>query len=307
TTRRLGVNQDRDARDVRRNLPKQSDPLAAHRKLKIREAGDVAARPRQAHHEAAADRIGHAYEYSRYGTSCLQGRQRGRAADEDHIWCQANQLGRIRPDAASVSGGPAIVDSDVLPVSPTETLERGQECCDAGLHFRIICGNHHQDANAPQPLAVLRPRGERPRRNRASNHLDEVAPSHAARSGAHDQANPIQSAAVAPCCWTAKTCAALEGASTQNPLSKLLCDARLLTEFWLDTRSGSRRSRLILLLDDQELQRCVANVSQFMPGNRRNVSVATSTKLDLPRTLFVLQLCVLEQFFARFLALPLDR
>src|SRR5262245_23045702 len=35
------------------------------------------------------------------------------------------------------------------------------------------------------------------------------------------------------------TCAALEGASTQNPLSKLLCDARLLTEFWLDTRSGS--------------------------------------------------------------------
>src|SRR5262249_11338616 len=101
-----------------------------------------------------------------------------------------------------------------------------------------------------------------------------------------------------------------------------------------------RRSRLIPLLDDQELQRCVANVSQFMPGNRRNVSVATSTKLDLPRTLFVLQLClasayrisdvrwvgvanvhrsrresaaryadlgVLEEFFARFLALPLDR
>src|SRR5262249_24919547 len=49
--------------------------------------------------------------------------------------------------------------------------------------------------NAPGLLSTRR---ERPRRNRASNHFDEVAPSHAARSGAQDHANPIQSAAVGP-------------------------------------------------------------------------------------------------------------
>jgi hypothetical protein len=45
---------------------------------------------------------------------------------------------------------------------------------------------------------LLRAGRERPRRNRASNHFDEVAPSHAARSGAQDHVNPIQSAAAAP-------------------------------------------------------------------------------------------------------------
>jgi hypothetical protein len=50
---------------------------------------------------------------------------------------------------------------------------------------------------APKATEVLRCR-ERPCRNRARDHLDEVAPSHAARSGAHDHANHIQSSAVTP-------------------------------------------------------------------------------------------------------------
>jgi hypothetical protein len=45
---------------------------------------------------------------------------------------------------------------------------------------------------------MLPARRERPRGCRASNHFDEVAPSHTAPSGAQDHANPIQSAAVAP-------------------------------------------------------------------------------------------------------------
>src|SRR5260370_32006802 len=46
-------------RDLGRNFFQEAQPLAAHRRFKIREPGDIAARPRQARDETAADRIGH--------------------------------------------------------------------------------------------------------------------------------------------------------------------------------------------------------------------------------------------------------
>src|SRR5262249_17902538 len=56
--RHCRVEQGGDPGDRRRNLFEQFHPLASLRRLRNRETGSVAARSREAHHEAAADRIG---------------------------------------------------------------------------------------------------------------------------------------------------------------------------------------------------------------------------------------------------------
>ena len=57
--------------------PTQLQPLAGHRRLDIGEAGDVAARPRKARNETAADRIGNDYENYGDGARLLQQTRRG--------------------------------------------------------------------------------------------------------------------------------------------------------------------------------------------------------------------------------------
>jgi len=80
--------------------------------------------------------------------------------------------------------------------------------CDETLNLPLGEPDLFHPRHTPRPLRACR---ERPRRNRASNHLDEVAPSHAAPSGAHDHANHIQNAAIAPCCWDHRNLASPSG------------------------------------------------------------------------------------------------
>jgi hypothetical protein len=57
-----------------------------------------------------------------------------------------------------------------------------QEYRDAGLLFRIIRSCVHEHAHASHPLALLRPRRERPRRRRAAEQCDELAAPHSITS-----------------------------------------------------------------------------------------------------------------------------
>src|SRR5262245_23664930 len=52
------------------------------------------------------------------------------------------------------------------------------ECCDAGLSFRIVHSYVHKHPDPPHPLALLRPRRERPRSRRAAEQRDEAAAPH---------------------------------------------------------------------------------------------------------------------------------
>jgi hypothetical protein len=69
-----------------------------------------------------------------------------------------------------------VVDAQVGADGPAQRLERLQECCDARLSFRILCGKSVEHADAPHPLFLLREHRQRPRR-RAAKQRDEVAPS----------------------------------------------------------------------------------------------------------------------------------
>src|SRR5262249_30413018 len=79
---------------------------------------------------------------------------------------------------------PAILDPDVATLRPAELPERFLEHGDAGLRFRVALGKRHQHADAPQALALLRPRRERPRCRRAAEQRDDLAPSHSITSSA---------------------------------------------------------------------------------------------------------------------------
>ena len=68
-----------------------------------------------------------------------------------------------------------MLDLDIAVLGPAERLETLAKCNDPSQHFGIILGVWMQECDAPHPLALLRPRRERPRR-RATNQRDEVAP-----------------------------------------------------------------------------------------------------------------------------------
>jgi hypothetical protein len=63
-------------------------------------------------------------------------------------------------------------------VGPAQLLQPLQERRDAGLSFRIVRGQVHKHADPTRPLALLRPRRERPRDRRAAEQRDELAALH---------------------------------------------------------------------------------------------------------------------------------
>jgi hypothetical protein len=71
----LGIDHERSARHARRDLLEHRQPLSGNGRLKIGKAGDVAARPREARHEAAADRIEDDRENDGDGACLLQQRR----------------------------------------------------------------------------------------------------------------------------------------------------------------------------------------------------------------------------------------
>src|SRR5258705_13434058 len=74
--------------------------------------------------------------------------------------------------------GPAGVDPQVAAVAPAQLLQGLCERREAGLSFRIVRGPIHEHADAPDALALLRARRERPRRSRAAEQRDELASPH---------------------------------------------------------------------------------------------------------------------------------
>ena len=71
-----------------------------------------------------------------------------------------------------------MLDLDIAVLGPAERLETLAKCNDTSQHFGIILIVWMQECDAPHALALLRPRPGRPRRRRAADERDELAPSH---------------------------------------------------------------------------------------------------------------------------------
>src|SRR5262249_11507092 len=70
------------------------------------------------------------------------------------------------------------IDTHVAPVAPAQFLQPLHESNEASLSVWIIRTRVHQHADAPHALGLLRQRPERPRRHRATEKRDELAPPH---------------------------------------------------------------------------------------------------------------------------------
>src|SRR5262249_44394542 len=75
-------------------------------------------------------------------------------------------------------GGPARIDPYVATYSPTQQSQPLMERCEASLEYRIACGCGQEHADPPHAPVLLGSRYERPRRRRAAEQRDELAPPH---------------------------------------------------------------------------------------------------------------------------------
>src|SRR5262245_57415091 len=80
--------------------------------------------------------------------------------------------------AVGIAGTPANIDPHVAAIGPAQFLQALQERRDARLCLLIVRGQAHEYADAPHPLALLRPRHSPPRRRRTAEQRDDLAPSH---------------------------------------------------------------------------------------------------------------------------------
>src|SRR5262245_59052233 len=101
--RRCQIEQESSPIDARCNLFEQLQPLASNRRLRKDETGDVAARPREARDEAAADWVSNDHENDGDGACLLQQRRRG-AAETMRSGCSATSSLANRCLASASSG-----------------------------------------------------------------------------------------------------------------------------------------------------------------------------------------------------------
>src|SRR5262245_51264999 len=95
---------------------------------------------------------------------------------QDDVWRDRGQFRRVSANFRSIGCGPARVDPHVAAIGPAQLRQRLQERPDTGLKFSIVCGRGQDHADAPHPLQLLRPCRERPRKRRAADQRDELAP-----------------------------------------------------------------------------------------------------------------------------------
>ena len=172
------IGHDRQPAETGDNLAQKFESLASKIGRLDRQAGDVAARSRQTRDQAGADRVPRRREDDRDDRCRLLCRDdcRGSRRDND-IDLEPDELGRDLGEALAASLRPAILDRDGAALDPAEFAQP--------LHKSggpLAPGRRRARAQEPdgrQLRRLLRARRERPRRRRAAEQRDELAPSHA--------------------------------------------------------------------------------------------------------------------------------
>jgi hypothetical protein len=115
-----GIPKNRRVRCTRGNLLEQLQPFSAEAKFHVCKTGGIAARPRKAFDNAAADRVDNMREHNRHGPSCLGQRHHGGSASgQDDVWCERAELNRLSTNLSGIGCGPAGFDADVTPDVPS--------------------------------------------------------------------------------------------------------------------------------------------------------------------------------------------
>jgi len=159
-------------------LLEQLQPLSADAVLEKHETGSVAAWPRQAVDEARRDRISDDREYDRHGMGCLQQLPHGVAAvSQDDVRRKPHHFRSVFADVG-IGRGPTCIDPHIAADALAQLRQFLQERPDPRLVLWIFRGCWQEHANTTHAFALLGLRDQRPRRRRAANKRDELAPPH---------------------------------------------------------------------------------------------------------------------------------
>ena len=171
------IANNRRSRHARRDFFEQLQQFPAHAVFERDETGGVAAGPRQARNQAAADRIS-GHEHDRHGAArLLQSADRGAGCGQDDVGRERDQLRRVA-DGVGVAGGLAVVDAHIAADRPAQFLQPLRKGCDATPRCRIVGGSRHERADPPHAIGSLRARRDRPSGRRTGEHCDEFASFH---------------------------------------------------------------------------------------------------------------------------------
>src|SRR5262249_24850444 len=173
-----GERHKHDAADTWGDLRESFQPFTRQCQFEMREPGDVGAWPRNVHHHAEIDWVGHQHEDDGYGGRQLLQLQRWHGAiRQDNVGHFADELHCIGPYTVRIARPPNDADAGVAIVNPSCLLqgftERGDTVARLGPAF-----DAHQYADDPHTIALLAIGSERPGR-RPAEQRDEAAPPYA--------------------------------------------------------------------------------------------------------------------------------
>ena len=176
------IDQDRQTAKTGNDFAQEFDTFAATIGRLQRQAGDVAARPRQTGDGAGAERVRRQREHDRDGRCRLRCGGECISARDDDIDLEPDELGRDLGEALGATLPPAILDGDGTSIDPPELP---QPLHQHGEPLAVGCRSaRHQEPDCRQLRRLLRVRRKRPSDGRAAEQRDELAPLHSMTSSA---------------------------------------------------------------------------------------------------------------------------
>src|SRR5215467_12607945 len=91
---------------------------------------------------------------------------RWRGMTNQNVRVQFHEFFCFGLNATRIGVPPAIVDANILTISPAEILKPLAEYADALADIGIAFSDRHQNTKPPNPIGLLRTRCQRPRRRR---------------------------------------------------------------------------------------------------------------------------------------------
>src|SRR5262245_8985455 len=193
-----GIAHDANTPYLRNHLDQQLHLFGTQIGREVHKAGDIPAWPRQTVDEARAHRVSDSHNDDRNsGGRRFGGKGGGCGPSHNDVDFAANELASDVGNLLGRSLRPTIGDGEILPLDVTVLAQGITECPQ-----HCGCRNRGSEKTNPDlfvPLALLRPRRERPCDRSAAEQRDEIAPVHsitlsARRSSVEGTARPMAAA-----------------------------------------------------------------------------------------------------------------
>src|SRR5262249_6768061 len=178
-----GMPKRGDTGGVGQRLLEQTHTFGDELGAEERQAGDVAAWPRERGHEPVLDRIAHhCRDDRRCGGRLLHRAGRRRILGDDEVKLERGELICQARETLDPPVCPSVFDEDALPLQIAALAQPLPKSIDGRSRLGRFDRTGHEITDARHFRALLRLRRQRPRHGRAADERYELAPTHSITS-----------------------------------------------------------------------------------------------------------------------------